>query len=72
MTDFTTAAPLSIRSLKLPRFALPKLAVGAALAGLSKAVGGAFEMAFVAPFSGDSSQPRVVSGEAEDGRDPNW
>ena len=72
MTDFTTAAPLSIRSLKLPRFALPKLAVGAALAGLSKAVGGAFEMALVAPYSAFRGQPHVVSDAAEEGRDPNW
>ncbi len=72
MTDFTTAAPLSIRQLDMQHFTMPKLGVGAALAGLSKAVGGAFEMALVAPYSAFRGQPHVVSDAAEEGRDPSW
>lgn len=47
---------------KMPRSALPRLRIGAALVAFARAV----ELAYVAPYA----QPKP--GEGEGGRDPRW
>ena len=72
MTDIIITAPIAIRRPSLQLLALPKLGIGVAMAALSKAVGQAFDMAYVAPYQTISQSPLVASDADLEGRDPNW
>ena len=72
MTDFTTATPISIRRPSFRGFALPKLGLAAALARFAATINNAYEVALVMPHAVAPRQPRFISDEVEDGRDPNW
>lgn len=65
MHDVITAAPTTIRRLYLPRVTFPRLAIGAVVLNLIKAMEIAVTMAYVNPCG--------TRGSANpNGRDPNW
>ena len=71
MPDTSTTAQITIRRLKLPRPSFPWLAIGATLAAICGAMGNAFKMAYVDPYTSHGRQPAVPDDDLE-GRDPNW
>ena len=70
MTDLITARPAAFRHPQLPKFKLPGIGIGAAIAAALTAYGKALELALVAPYRGSGS--RCEPTVSEDGRDPNW
>jgi hypothetical protein len=72
MTDISTDAPITNRRLKLPRPSFPRLAIGASLNAICRLAGDAFSMAYVDPYTSHRRQPRIVSDDDLEGRDPNW
>ena len=71
MTEDTATRPDTVRRTQARRQKLPRLSLAAGMGALAKAVGHAFELAYVAPYSG-SRRPRPAPPQAEDGRDPAW
>ena len=51
MTDNIITTAISLRRLRLPSLALPKLGIGRGISEVSNSIVQAFEMADVAPFS---------------------
>ncbi len=72
MTELITTAPIANRFPSLPHTSFPKLGVGAALAATARAVGQAFTLAYVAPFTGPRLHDPTRSDEYLGGRDPRW
>ena len=72
MTDISTKAPITIRSLNLPRPSVPRLGIGASLAAICGVMSDALKLAYVAPYSSLHRQPQVVPDEDLEGRDPTW
>ena len=72
MTDTSTAAPITIRRLDLPRLSFLRLEIGTWLAAMSALVADAFNMAYVAPYTSLCRQPQVIPDEDLEGRDPTW
>jgi hypothetical protein len=72
MTHITTNAPLATRYPRLPNFTLPKLRIGEAINGLSIAMGKAFCLAHVDPFTAQRPQTEKFIDADLEGRDPNW
>ena len=72
MTELITTAPIANRLPSLSRTSLPKLGLGAALVATARAVGQAFTLAYVAPFTGRRIHDPTRSDEYFGGRDPRW
>jgi len=72
MTDIFTAAPITIRRLKLPRLGFPRFEIGASLAAICGLTGDAFKMAYLPPYAGLRRQPPMVPDDDLEGRDPTW
>ena len=72
MTDLITTAPIANCFPSLPHTSFPKLGVGAALAAIARAVGQAFTLAYVDPFTGPRLHDPTKSDEHPGGRDPRW
>ena len=70
MTDISTTAAITLRSLSRLRPSLPRFEIGASLAAISSVVGDALKMAYVAPYT--SRQPEVAPDDDLEGRDPTW
>ena len=51
---------------------LPEIGVGTALLAMIKAMGQAFEMAYVAPYETIARRPPPADPSDLQGRDPNW
>ena len=71
MTDISATGPITDRRTQPQRPELPRLSVGAAIGAMGRAVGQAFEMAYVAPYR-TSRRPPHASTQMENGRDPAW
>jgi hypothetical protein len=72
MADISTAAPIAIRRLKLPRPSFPRLSIGASLAAIFDVMGDALNLAYVAPYASIRRQPQIVPDDDLQGRDPTW
>ena len=72
MTDISTTAAITIRSLSRLRPSFPRLEIGASLAAISGLLGDAFKMAYAAPYTGRSRRPQIASDDDLEGRDPTW
>lgn len=71
MTDISrTASTRRLRSL--PRLRIPRLAISASLAGISRLIGNAFAMAYVDPYTNHGRRRQVVADDDLEGRDPDW
>ena len=64
------AHPIPFRRTRLLR--LRKLSIGSALLAMAKAVGKAFEMAYVAPYETKARQSHPGGRADLQGRDPSW
>jgi hypothetical protein len=71
MTDILTTAPITIRSIKLPRLSVPWRAIGASLEAIPGLIGNALNMAYVDPYT-SLRRPQIVPDDDLEGRDPNW
>lgn len=73
MTDITTTGAIVTRRVRSLRLKLPKLTpLGTAIGAMARAVGQAFDMAYVAPYQSRRRQPHSGSDRLPDGRDPSW
>ncbi|MBI2718130.1 MAG: hypothetical protein HY245_11845 [Rhizobiales bacterium] len=72
MSDISTIAPITIRSLNLPRLSFPRLGIGASLAAISGLVGDALNMAYVDPYNSRRRPLQIAPDDDLEGRDPNW
>ena len=72
MTDISTKAPITIRSLNLPRPSVPRLGIGASLAAMFGLLADAINMAYVEPYTIHRRQPQIVPDDDLEGRDPTW
>ena len=71
MTDISTTAAITLRSLSRLRPSYPRLEIGASLAAISSVVGDALKMAYVGPYA-SRRQPEVAPDDDLEGRDPTW
>jgi hypothetical protein len=72
MADISTAAPITIRRLKLPRLGFPRLGICATLNDIFGLIGDALKLAYVTPYTSLRRQPPIVPDDDLEGRDPNW
>lgn len=72
MTDISTIAPIAARRFAWPLPRMSRLGVGRSLAGISRLLGDAFQMAYVAPYSSHHRPRQVVAEDDLEGRDPAW
>jgi hypothetical protein len=72
MADIPTTAPIAIHRRNPPGRGFPSLELGASLTAISRLVGDAFSMAYVAPYTVLRRQPQVVPDDDLEGRDPTW
>ena len=72
MTDISTTAATTIRSLSRLRPSFPRFEIGASLAAISSVVGDALKMAYVGPYASRRRQPEVAPDDDLEGRDPTW
>ena len=72
MTDMSTTAAIASRRSNLQGRSIPTLKIGASLAAISAALGDAFKMAYVEPYTSHGRRPEVLPDDDLDGRDPTW
>lgn len=71
MTDVTATGPVAEPGAQSQPRKRAGLSVGAVIGAMTRAVGQAFDMAYVAPYQ-KSRRPPPALAEAEEGRDPDW
>jgi hypothetical protein len=72
MIDNSPITPTTTRRHGLPRLGFPRLAIGASLIAMSRLIGDAFTMAYVAPYNSRRQSQVVVPEDDLGGRDANW
>ena len=72
MTDIITSAPLPLGKPKLLGIRFPKLRLPTSIPAIFIGVGEAFQLAYVAPFAGNSRHCLVRREAETEDRDPDW
>lgn len=69
-----TTSPEKSHDALAPRPKLPELSVGTSIGAITRALGQAYLLAYVAPYRADKRPPpgRGEDWRDEDGRDPDW
>jgi hypothetical protein len=71
MTDAPAIAPIDIPGSNLGR-RKSDLTLGTLLVDMFVFLGDAFNMAYVAPYTGHQRRPQAVADNDLEGRDPRW
>ena len=72
MTDISTTAAITLRSLSRLRPSFPRLEIGASLAAIFSVMGDALKTAYVGAYASRRRQPEVAPEDDLEDRDPTW